>query len=193
MGGFAFFKPMDEGFLRKLKHPSSHRVFLPALSMGLLLFCCDRPCLSELSTFPRNECSVKQKTVDARFGIWRAGCRSIAFDLRLCLPKFSSNNTSHHPNALVHLPAGWYAHAFCSYSASVAVHKLRSHHFSENLAGYPQSFCFGVRLRSLCCCGGPCRATRLSHLQSLAIKRRLLCAQGWRHSSTPRAGSWLRT
>ena len=32
--------------------------------------------------------------------------------------------------------------------------------------GYPRSFCFGVRLQSSRCCGGPCGATRLPHLQS---------------------------
>ena len=38
-----------------------HIEFLPAFSMGLLVFGCDRPCLPELSTFLRNECSVGQQ------------------------------------------------------------------------------------------------------------------------------------
>ena len=56
-----FFKHIGETFLRKFKHPSSHRVFVPVLSMGLLVFGCNGPCLPELSTLFRNERSVSQK------------------------------------------------------------------------------------------------------------------------------------
>ena len=68
-------------------------------------------------------------------------------------------------NVFAHLPAGWCTHAFCFYKVARRSINDVLIIFCE-VGGYPRSFCFGVRLQSSRCCGGPCGTTRLPHLQS---------------------------
>ena len=68
-GRFQFLS-MDEAFLHKFKHLSSHRICLLVLSMALSVFGCDEAHLPEQSTLFGNQCSVNQKTFaeDLEFG-----------------------------------------------------------------------------------------------------------------------------
>ena len=140
-----------------------------------------------------------KKGVDPRFGVWRAGCRWSAFDLWLCLPRVSSNNTNHQPTNRLQTQQ-WHGqcvrpssrgmmHArflFCK--VSTAVHKRRSHHFLR-IWRVPSKLLFRREITIIALL----RWALWGHKATTSpIKRRLLCTLYWRHCSTPRGGPWLR-